>query len=62
MAAAYGLTRLTPTLLLSMRPTDPVVFVSVSALFVAVSFLASYLLARRTLRVDPVVASRVTSV
>ena len=46
------------SLLFSVRPTDPVVFVSVTVLFIAVSFLASYLPARRTLRVDPVVALR----
>ena len=58
LAAAYGLTRLMASLLFSVRPTDPVVFVSVTVLFIAVSFLASYLPARRTLRVDPVVALR----
>ncbi|PYU97898.1 MAG: hypothetical protein DMG26_20090 [Acidobacteria bacterium] len=58
LAAAYGLTRLMASLLFSVKPTDPVVFVSVTVLFIAVSFLASYLPARRTLRVDPVVALR----
>jgi putative ABC transport system permease protein len=58
LAAAYGLTRLMASLLFSVRPTDPVVFVSVTVLFIAVSFLASYLPARRTLRVNPVVALR----
>ena len=58
LAAAYGLTRLMASLLFSVRPTDPVVFVSVTVLFIAVSFLASYLPAQRTLRVNPVVALR----
>ena len=58
LAAAYGLTRLMASLLFSVKPTDPVVFASVAVLFIAVSFLASYLPARRTLRVDPVVALR----
>ena len=58
LAAAYGLTRLMASLLFSVRPTDPVVFVSVTVLFIAVSFLASYLPVQLTLRVNPVVALR----
>jgi putative ABC transport system permease protein len=58
LAAAYGLTRLMTSLLFSVKPTDPVVFASVTLLFAAVAFLASYLPARRALRVDPLVALR----
>jgi len=58
LAAAYGLTRLMASLLFQVRPNDPAVFVSVAALLAAVAFLASYLPARRALRVDPAVALR----
>jgi len=58
LAAAFGLTRLMASLLFHVKATDPLVFGSVTALFAAVSFLASYLPARGTLKVDPVVALR----
>ncbi len=58
LAAALGLTRLMTSLLFHVKPNDPAVFAFVALLLGAVAFLASYLPARRALRVDPVVALR----
>ena len=58
LAAAFGLTRFMASLLFSVKPNDPAVFVSVTLLLGAVAFLAAYLPARRALRVDPVIALR----
>jgi predicted permease len=58
LAAAYGLTRLMASLLFQVKPNDPAVFASVAAILAVVALLASYLPAKRALRVDPVVALR----
>jgi putative ABC transport system permease protein len=58
LGAAYGLTRLMATMLFDVKPTDPLVFGGVAFLLGTVAFLASYLPARRAVRIDPVVALR----
>jgi predicted permease len=58
VAAAYGLTRLMATMLFDVKPTDPIVFATVVALLGAVALLASYVPARRAVRVDPAVTLR----
>jgi putative ABC transport system permease protein len=58
IAGAFGLTRLIASMLFAVRPGDPVTFVSVSLLLVAVALVASYIPARRAAKVDPMVSLR----
>jgi putative ABC transport system permease protein len=57
-AASLGLTRLLSKLLFSVSAVDPLTFVAVAVLLALVAMAASYLPARRTLRVDPLIALR----
>lgn len=58
LTAAFALTRLMITMLYDVKPTDSLVFGSIAFLLGAVAFLASYLPARRAVRIEPIVALR----
>jgi putative ABC transport system permease protein len=46
------------SLIYGVSPTDPVTFSSVAALLVGIALLASYVPARRAVRVDPMQSLR----
>jgi len=58
VAASFVIMRLMSSLLFGISATDPLTFVIVAALLSAVALLASYIPARRAMRVDPMVALR----
>jgi ABC-type antimicrobial peptide transport system permease subunit len=58
LIGSYGLTRLLQTMLFGVSARDPGTFLVVTAGFLAVALLASYIPAWRATRVDPMVALR----
>jgi predicted permease len=58
IAASMAITRLMSSLLFGISATDPLTFASVAILLSLVALLASYIPARRAMRVDPIVALR----
>ena len=58
LAGTYATTRLLGALLYQVSPSDPVTFIGIALLMGVVALVASYVPARRALRVDPVVALR----
>ena len=57
-AASFFLARLMETLLFNVKPRDAAAFVLMPLLLLAVALLATYLPARRALKIDPLVALR----
>ena len=58
LVAAFGLTRVLASMLVEVKPTDPVTFASVAVLFLVIAFLASWLPALRAAGLDPTTALR----
>jgi len=58
LLAAFALTRILASMLVGVKPTDPVTFVSVSLLFLFISVMASWLPAMRAAGLDPTTALR----
>jgi ABC-type antimicrobial peptide transport system permease subunit len=58
LAGAWALTRVLTTLLFEVKPTDPLTFVAVPVLLIAVAILACWLPARQAASVDPLTALR----
>ena len=52
------MTQLLNSMLFGVKASDPLTYVAVSALLAFVAMLASYVPARRAIRVDPIVALR----
>jgi putative ABC transport system permease protein len=58
LGGAWAVTRIMRSLLYSVSPTDPLVFLTVPLAFAAVALLASFFPARKASRVNPIVALR----
>jgi putative ABC transport system permease protein len=58
IAGSLVLTRAVESLLFGVTPTDPLTFGAVTLLLVGAALVASYVPARRAMRVDPMIALR----
>ena len=58
LIGAFALTRVLASMLVEVKPTVPITFISVAALFLLVAIMASWLPALRAARLDPTTALR----
>jgi putative ABC transport system permease protein len=58
LAGAFAGSRLLTTMLFQVKPTDPLVYLTVAILLGMVALVASYIPARRASRINPVAAMR----
>ncbi len=58
IAGGLALTHFLSSMLYGVRPTDPLTFIAVALILIAVGLLACYIPARRATKVDPMVALR----
>jgi ABC-type antimicrobial peptide transport system permease subunit len=59
IGGALALTRIIKNLLFHVSATDPATFVSIALVFVIVALVASYIPARRAMRIDMMAALRI---